>query len=152
MKDQIDLDILKALQEDGRISNAEISRRLGLAPSAVLERIRRMERTGVIERFEVRLSPRKLGLDLTVLIELDTDESPSEHKIAGQLAEIPEIQEIHEVAGTRDYFLKVRVSGTDELASVLDRIGSIPHVLNSRTTLVLRTFKETASLPLNDQK
>ena len=149
MKDQTDLDILQALQEDGRISNAEISRRLGLAPSAVLERIRRMERAGIIERFEVRLSPRKLGLDMTVLIDLATDESPSEHKIAEQLAEIPEIQEIHEVAGTLDYFLKVRVKGTDELARVLDRIGSIPHVLNSRTTLVLRTFKETASLPLN---
>ena len=143
MKDRTDLDILQALQEDGRISNAEISRRLGL------ERIRRMERAGIIERFEVRLSPRKLGLDMTVLIDLATDESPSEHNIAGQLAEIPEIQEIHEVAGTRDYFLKVRVSGTDQLAQVLDRIGSIPHVLNSRTTLVLRTFKETASLPLN---
>lgn len=151
MKDQTDLDILRALQEDGRISNAEISRRLGLAPSAVLERIRRMERAGVIDRFEVRLSPRKLGLDLTVLIELDTDESPSEHQIAEKLAEIPQIQEIHEVAGMRDYFLKVRVSGTDELASVLDRIGSIPHVLNSRTTLVLRTFKETASLPLEKE-
>ena len=61
MKDQVDLDILQALQEDGRISNAEISRRLNLAPSAVLERMRRLERSGVIERFEVRLSPRKLG-------------------------------------------------------------------------------------------
>ena len=149
MKDQTDLDILRALQQDGRITTAEISRRLNLAPSAVLERMRRLERAGVIDRFEVRLSPRKLGLNLTVLIELSTDESPSEHQIAARLAEIPEIQEIHEVAGAHDYFLKVRVSDTDELANVLDRIGSIPHVLNSRTTLVLRTFKETAALPLN---
>ncbi len=148
MKDCTDRDILLALQEDGRISNAEISRRLNLAPSAVLERVRKLEREGVIERYEVRLSPRHLGMKLTVLIALDTDEKPSEHSVADKLAEIPEIQEIHEVAGTRDYFLKVRVSDTDELARVLDKIGEVPHVLNSRTTLVLRTYKETAALPL----
>ncbi len=148
MRDQTDQEILHALQEDGRISHAEISRRLGLAPSAVLERIRKLERDGIIERYEVRISPRQIGLKLTVLIALDTDESPSEHSVADRLAEFPEIQEIHEVAGTRDYFLKVRVSDTDELAGVLDRIGGVPHVLNSRTTLVLRTYKETAALPL----
>ena len=120
-----------------------------LAPSAVLERIRKLERSGVIEKYEARLSPRKLGLKLTVLIELSTGENPGEHRIADRLAEIPEIQEIHEVAGTRDYFLKVRVADADELARVLDRIGGIPHVLSSQTTLVLRTYKETASLPLS---
>ena len=150
MKDRIDKNILQALQKDGRISNAEISRRLGLAPSAVLERVRRLERDGIIERYEVRLSPRQMGLKLTVLIALDTDEKPSEHSVADRLAEIPEIQEIHEVAGTRDYFLKVRVPDTDELARVLDKIGEVPHVLNSRTTLVLRTYKETAALPLGE--
>lgn len=146
--DKIDFQILDELQQDGRISNAEISRRLGLVPSAVLERIRRLERNGCIRNYEVRLNPRELDIRLTVFIAIDTDEAMGEYNVAAGLIDFPEIQEIHSVAGENDYILKVRVADTDELSSLLSRIGRVPGVRRSSTTLILNTYKETAAIRL----
>lgn len=150
--DRIDYQILDELQRDGKISNAEISRRLGMVPSAVLERIRRLERSGCIRNYEVRLNPRELGIKLTVFIALDTNEAIGQQNVADQLVDFPEIQEIHSVAGESDYILKVRVADTDELSALLCRIGAIPGVCRSSTTLVLNTHKETAAVRLKPEE
>ena len=150
--DKVDRQILEILQQDGKISNAEISRRLGMVPSAVLERVRRLERSGCIERYEVRLNPRQLGLKLTVFVALETAEVINQHAVADTLAGLPEIQEIHEVAGSSDYILKIRVADTDELAGVMRRIGALPEVRRARTTLILNPFKETSAVRLKPQQ
>jgi Lrp/AsnC family leucine-responsive transcriptional regulator len=150
--DANDMQILNLLQGDGRIANAEIARQVGLAPSAVLERIRKMEERGVIEEYRARLSPKMLGCGLTAftLVRANWLDSSSQ---AEALAKLPQVQEVHEVAGEDCFLIKLRVKDTDALARLLrDQIGSIPGVTSTRTTIVLSTFKETTEIPVGPRE
>jgi len=149
MIDKLDANILTILQENARTSNVDVARRVGLAPSAVLERIRKMERRGVIRGYEPRLSPAALGAPLVAFIFVHGDEKVGAQEIGRKIAKIPEVQEVHSVAGEDCYLVKVRVSGTDGLAQLLrDSFGTIPGIRSTRTTIVLSSVKETAQMPL----
>lgn len=149
MIDEIDKDILAIIQRDGRESNAEIARQIGLAPSAVLERIRKLEERGVIKGYEAKLDPQRIGLGLTVFISVRTSECYG--GVEDALAEIPEVLEVHDVAGEDCCLIKVRVKDTEELGRLLrEKIKQIPKILATRTTVVLQTFKETSALPLDN--
>jgi Lrp/AsnC family leucine-responsive transcriptional regulator len=146
MIDGIDRDILHIIQNDARISNAEIARQIGLAPSAVLERLRKLEERDVIRRYSAEIEPKALDLGLTALIAVRTSECGE--GVGELLAGIPEVQEVHEVAGDDCFFIKVRTRNTESLGCLLrEKIKSIPNVLNTRTTVVLKTFKEGMDLP-----
>jgi len=149
MIDGIDRKILKMLQENARVSNADIARGIGMAPSAVLERIRKLEQRGVIRGYESRIDPHSLGLDLTTFILVRTEEPVGCHETGEKLAAIPEVQEIHYIAGDYCYILKVRVSDTNALRTLLKKFGSYPEVSDTRTTLVLDSIKDSLKLPLN---
>ena len=147
MIDAIDKEILNIIQIDGRISNAEIARQVDLAPSAVLERIRKLEERGILKGYAAEIDARSLDLGLTALIAVRTSECGE--GVGQQLAAIPEVQEVHEVAGDDCFFIKVRTRDTDSLGELLrERLKAIPNVINTRTTVVLKTFKETMALPL----
>lgn len=147
--DATDALILGLLQENARVSNAEIARRVDMAPSAVFERIRKLEERGLIQGYEARLGARELGLGLVAFVFVRTSDAPGGGPIADQLALIPEVQEVHHVAGEDCFLLKVRVADTHALSRLLrERIGSVPSVTSTRTTVVLDTVKETARLPL----
>lgn len=149
MIDGIDAKILNILQENARTSNAEIARRVGLVPSAVLERIRRLEERGVIKGYEALVSPKEIGLGLLAFVFVRTEEIRGEDKAAGQLARIPEVMEVHHIAGEDCFLVKVRTDDTESLSRLLrEKIAAIKSVSSTRTTIVLRTVKETASLPL----
>jgi Lrp/AsnC family leucine-responsive transcriptional regulator len=150
--DANDIQILHLLQSDGRIANAEIARQVGLAPSAVLERIRKMEERGVIQEYRAQLSAKHLGMGLTAftLVRASWLDSTSQ---AEALANLPQVQEVHEVAGEDCFLVKLRVKDTDALARILrDQIGSIPGVTSTRTTIVLSTFKETTAIPVGPRE
>ena len=148
MIDAIDTQILNIIQKDARVANAEIARTIGLAPSAVLERLRKLEDRGVIRAYEAIVDAKALDLGLTALITIRTSECGD--GVGNELAAIPEVLEVHEVAGDDCFFVKVRVKDTDELGCLLrERIKAIPRVLNTKTTVVLKTFKETAVLPID---
>lgn len=148
MLDEQDLKILELLQGDARIANAEIARRIGMAPSAVLERVRRLEERGVILGYETRLSPRALGLGLTAFAFVRTNLHDATEE-AARIAAIPEVLEVHEVAGEDCFLVKVRAPDPESLLRLMrDRIGSIKGVTGTRTTVVLQTQKETAAMPL----
>jgi Lrp/AsnC family transcriptional regulator, leucine-responsive regulatory protein len=148
MIDAIDKNILDILQQNGRESNAEIARRVGLAPSAVLERIRKLEEREVIQGYEARLDPRQVGLGLTVFVAVRTSECGS--GVDEALTEIPEVLEVHDVAGEDCCLIKVRTTDTEALGRLLrEKIKLIPKVIDTRTTVVLQTFKETNALPLD---
>lgn len=150
MLDDRDLQILAILQTDARSSNAEIGRRLGLAPSAILERIRKLERRGVIQGYSARIDPRAVGGDLLAFVFVQVDERPSGDDIGQQLAAIPEVQEVHHVAGEDCYLIKVRCASPEELGRVLkSRLGSLPEVSRTRSTIVLGTMKESMELDLS---
>lgn len=149
MNDDIDERILTILQADARTSNAEIARQLGMTPSAILERIRKLEARGVILGYETRLNPRALDAGLLAFVFV-RDEGPyGTLKTGAALAAIPEVQEVHNVAGEDCYLVKVRVANTDELGRLLrERFGSIPSIRATRTTIVLDTLKESAQVSL----
>jgi Lrp/AsnC family leucine-responsive transcriptional regulator len=147
MIDNIDREILNIIQKDARISNAEIARQVELAPSAVLERVRKLEERGVIRGYSADIDPKVLGYGLTAIIAVRTSECGA--GVGEQLAAVPEVQEIHEVAGDDCFYIKVRTRDTESLGVLLrETVKAIPNVLNTRTTVVLKTFKEGNILPV----
>ncbi len=147
--DAIDLTILKLLQDDGRMANAEIARRVSLAPSAVFERIRKLEAAGVIAGYHARLDPRRFKLGLIAFVAVKTDEPVGSTIAAQELARIPEVLEIHNVAGEDGYLCKVRVESPEALGRLLrEKFGAARHVTATRSTVVLETFRESSRLPL----
>src|SRR5262245_31048328 len=110
MFDEIDLQILNILQQNARISNAEIARQVGMAPSAVLERIRKLETRGVIQGYEARINPESLGLHLLAYVFVRSEERLGDKHTGELLAQIPEVQEVHHIAGEDCYLAKVRVA------------------------------------------
>ena len=146
MIDGIDRQIIQIVQQDARISNAEIARQVGLAPSAVLERLRKMEERGVIRGYHADIDPSALDFGLTAFVAVRSSECGTAEEA---LSEIPEVLEFHDVAGEDSYWLKIRTKNTEELGRLLtEKIKPIPTVLGTRTTIVLQTFKETTALPI----
>jgi len=153
MLDATDLAILELLQANARISNADIARQLDMAPSAILDRIRKLEQRGVIQGYTTRIDAAAVGLGLTAFILVRTEERVGSGAIGQALARIPEVQELHHVAGEDCYLVKVRVPDTEGLSRLLhNRFGRLKGVRNTRSTIVLSTVKETAALPLPDPK
>lgn len=150
MIDKIDMTILTILQDNGRTSNADIARAVGMAPSAVLERMRKLERKGVIRGFEAVLRPKDVGFTLTAFTFVRADEGVGSTDIGKALAQVPGVLEAHYTAGQDSYLVKVRARDTEHLQCILQQFGAIPGVRDTRTTVVLTTLKETRSLPLSD--
>jgi Lrp/AsnC family leucine-responsive transcriptional regulator len=149
--DDTDRQIVAFLQRDARMANAEIARRLGMAPSAIFDRIRKLEERHIIDGYEARLNAKAVGLGLTAFIFVRGEDTAGDPKIGALLAKIPEAQEIHHVAGEDCYLMKVRVADTDALGTLLrERIGAIKSVRSTRTTIALGTLKETYRLPVGE--
>src|SRR5215475_14308530 len=148
MIDATDIGILKILQENARTSNAEIARQVGLAPSAVFERIRKLEDRGVIEGYGARLNPKVMGVPLLAFVFVRADDRRAD-ETAARVAAIPEVLEVHDVAGEDCLLVKVRAADTEALGRLLrDRFGRIASITSTRTTIVLETVKESSALPL----
>lgn len=150
--DTTDLRILSLLQKNARTSNAEIARRVELAPSATLERIRKLEKQGVIRDYRALVDPSSVGLGLLAFVFVKTEESVSEQCTGDRLASLPEVLEVHHVAGEDCYLAKIRAASPEDLGKILrEKLGAISTVTATRTTIVLETVKDGASLPLNGQ-
>lgn len=149
--DAIDRRILRELQADGRISNLKLAEAVHLSPTAVLERVRRLTREGVILGYEARLNPTHLGAGLLVFVEILLDRTVTDvletFKAAVQAR--PEILECHLVAGGFDYLVKTRVA---DMAAYREFLGStlwsLPGVRETRTYAVMEEIKNTTRLPV----
>jgi Lrp/AsnC family leucine-responsive transcriptional regulator len=126
-----------------------MARELGMAPSAVLERKRKLEKTGIIKGYEVRLDAKALGLPLTVFIQVKTEEKVGKTTVGHRLAELPNIQTVHFIAGEYSYMLQAQLRDTDDLVDLLRAIGATPEVSDTRTILVLDSIKESLGLPMD---
>lgn len=152
MIDVIDRQILNILQSEARTSNAEIARQVGLAASATLERVRKLEAGGLIKGYEAKLCPQCLDRTTLAYVFVRSEESPGHQSTGECLAEIPAVLEVHHVAGEDCYLAKVRVESTEALGRLLrEDFGNIPSVASTRTTIVLETIKETSKLPIGDE-
>src|ERR1700752_2031557 len=110
--DKTDLQILRLMQENARISNADMARELGMAPSGVLERVKKLEQKQVLQQYTTRINPVALGQKMLAFIFMKVADGPGYSDTAKQLAQIPEVQEVHNIAGEDCYLVKVRTYDT----------------------------------------
>jgi Lrp/AsnC family leucine-responsive transcriptional regulator len=148
MIDDTDRQILTILQGNARISNAEIARQVGMAPSAILERIRRLEARGVIQGYETRINPEALGLGLLAFVYVRSSDFAGETRTADLLGAFPEVQEVHHIAGEDCFLVKVRVRDAKTLGRLLRSFSKTGAVSSTRTTIVLETVHENGRLSL----
>lgn len=150
MIDKKSLKILKILQEKARIPNTEVARQVGLAPSAVLERIRKMENQGIIDGYEVRLNPERFSKNLVAFITARVDSiKDREGEIGSLISKFDEVQEVHYIAGDDAYLVKARIADTRELNMLLrKKIAAVEGVVQTTTSTVLETYKETARISI----
>lgn len=152
MIDAIDAIILDKLQHNARETQADIARAVGLAPSAVLERIRKLEARRIIRGYTAELDPRVLDQQMLAFVAVRSVEGPAEDNVAQRLAALPQVLEVHHIAGDDCYLIKVRTKDAEALGVLLrTTIGRIPGVRSTRTTIVLETVKETSRLPIARQ-
>jgi Lrp/AsnC family transcriptional regulator, leucine-responsive regulatory protein len=150
--DEVDSRILELLQDNARMTQADIAKAVGLAPSAVLERIRKLESKGIIRGYLAIIDPHVVDRGLLAFVSVRTSEHGPQMPSAIALSEIPEVLEVHHVAGDDCYLLKVRARDAEHLGQLLrQRISSVPNVTSTRTTIVLENVKETARIPIADR-
>jgi Lrp/AsnC family leucine-responsive transcriptional regulator len=147
MINKIDAQILNILQENSRISNAEIARRVKMAPSAVLERIKKLEKNEIIKKYTAQLNATAVNKDLLAFIHVRATGPIVDQNTAKALAKVTEVQEVHMVAGEDCFLVKVRVENPAALTELLrTKIATISSIRSTSTTIVLETVKETSEL------
>jgi Lrp/AsnC family transcriptional regulator, leucine-responsive regulatory protein len=142
--DSIDLQILSLVQTNARISNADIARELSMAPSAVLERVKKLEQKKVITGYNAQINPAAVQQKLLAFIFIKSSEGfTCSTNTADALAEIPEVQEVHHIAGEDCFLIKVRTADSASLMQLMrSKLKNIPNISSTKTTIVLETVKE----------
>ena len=147
--DEIDYRILRELQFNARISNADLAERVGLSASPCWTRVRALEQQGVIEKYVSIFDQAALGLPDTVIIEVTLDRHDDEtlKKFETALDRLPEVVEAYLLTGEYDFFIKVAVAGTEGYERFLrEKLYKIPGIRHSRTSFTLRCLKRTYSV------
>ncbi|MGV6943540.1 Lrp/AsnC family transcriptional regulator [Sphingobacterium kyonggiense] len=145
--DQIDLQILRIMQENARTNNADIARELGMAPSAILERVKKLEQKEVILQYNARINPAAIDQKMLSFIFIKTQDIIGVQKVGLLLAEIPEVLEVHDIAGEDGYLIKVRTNDSAGLVDLMrNTLSKIDGIISTRTTIVLETVKEDNKL------
>ena len=137
--DDIDQQLVAALVRDGRASHAELARLVGLSAPSVHERVRRLERDGVLRGYTADVDPHALGLAVTALVGILQREGAEQDDLADALAQVPEVEDCWAVAGEEAFVVKVRVADVDALEHTLGVLRRTPGVARTRTTVVLST-------------
>lgn len=143
--DRIDRRILRLLQEDGRISNVALAAAVGLSPTPCLERVRKLERHGVIEGYHARVDPDKLGSPLLVFVEITLTRTSADTfaQFSDAARKTDEILECHLVSGNFDFLIKARVPDMASYRKLLgETILNLPGVNESRTYVVMEAIKQ----------
>ncbi len=136
--DERDAAIIAALQEDARATFADIGKLVGLAPSSVHDRVRKLEQLGVISGYRAEVNPQSLGLFVTALVSVTPLDPRQPDDLAERVLEFHEVEDCHSVAGDENYIVKVRTRTTGELEEFLRRLREKAEV-QTRTTIVLST-------------
>ncbi|GAB1836321.1 winged helix-turn-helix transcriptional regulator [Achromobacter xylosoxidans] len=150
--DRIDLKILDILQREGRISVTELAERVTLSATPCSDRIKRMEREGVISGYHARVNPAALGKNLLVFLEIKLSAKSGDvfDKVKKELLYVPEVMECHLVSGDFDYLVKARLTEMNEYRRLLGEIlKRLPASAESRSYVVMEEIKETLFLPVD---
>ena len=148
--DRIDLTILDTLQHDGRISNADLAKKVNLSASPCLERVRRLEAEGYIKGYRATLDAKRLKYGMTSFIQVSLDRTTvgDFNCFKEEVIKIKEVVECHMVAGGFDYLLKVRFDNMDDYRVVLGAIVELPAVSTTHTYVVLEDIKTDDGIPI----
>ncbi|MFW8593418.1 Lrp/AsnC family transcriptional regulator [Cribrihabitans neustonicus] len=146
--DRFDRAILNVLAEDGRISIADLARRIGLSKSPTQTRLKRLETGGIITGYRALVDPIRLGLDHVAFVEVKLDDTREAAlaKFNAAVIRVPEIEQAHMLASHFDYLLKVRTRSMSDYRAVLgEKISSLPHVSSTSTYVAMQAVKEEAA-------
>jgi len=148
--DKIDQIILKELQNNGRISNVELSKRVNLSPSPCLDRVKRLENEGYIEDYKAVINPTKLGFDMFAYVSVTLDKTTNDSfaHFQSDISNIKEIVECDMVAGGFDYLLKLSVKNMKSYRSLLGQISELSGVSQTHTYIVIENVKKDKGLPI----
>ena len=147
--DKLDRNILRIMQEDGRISMKELGERVGLSITPCIERVKRMERDGVITGYYAKVEPAALGAKLLVFVEITLNQKSASafEQFRSAVLHIPEVQECHLVSGDFDYLIKARIHEMAEYRKLLgDMLLQLPGAAQSKSYVVMEEIKETLVL------
>jgi len=150
--DRTDRRILECLQEDGRMSNVALAKKVNLTPTPCLERVRRLERDGYISGYTALLDPELVGRGLLVFVEINLARTSPDvfRDFRREAGKLDEVLECHLVSGNFDYLIKARVRDMQEYRELLgEKILSLPGVNGSRSYMVMENVKESVRLPLS---
>lgn len=149
--DGVDRKILRELQNDARLSNVELARRVALSATPCVERVRRLERLGYISGYHARLDPARLGAGLTVFVQVQLDRTTSDvfDQFARAVRTLSQVVECHMVAGGFDYLIKLRVADMEAYRKLLgDELTLLPGVLQTHTYLAMEEVVDRQSVPV----
>ena len=148
MIDDLDIKILKILQEKGRTKRNEIGEAVGLSIPSVSERLNKLESKGVLEGYYAKVNKKAFGYDIMVYIHVIMESSKHYKNLIAHVDKIPQILECHSVLGEGSHLLKAIVKNTESLEKLLSEIQSWPGVSATKTTFVLSTIKETTAIEI----
>jgi Lrp/AsnC family leucine-responsive transcriptional regulator len=149
--DKIDRHILQLLQKDGRMAMKELGDKIGLSITPCIERVKRMERDGVITGYYARVNPEAVGINLLVFVEITLHHKSAKtfEQFRHEVLLIPEVMECHLVSGDFDYLIKARIREMSEYRKLLgDMLLQLPNAVQSKSYVVMEQIKETLELPM----
>jgi Lrp/AsnC family transcriptional regulator, leucine-responsive regulatory protein len=147
--DNVDLRILSLMQENARIPNVDMAKQLEMAPSAVLERVKKLEQKGVIKGYTAVINPPAVGQKFLAFVFIRTSDAFASEETRAALAAIEEVQEVHSIAGEDCWLVKVRTADSSELMSLMrNKFARIPTIQSTKTTIVLETIKEEQKITI----
>ena len=149
--DKLDRAILKELQRQGRISNADLAESVNLSPSACHRRVQRLEKEGYIKEYVALLNPQKIGVATTVFVEIRLSAQADDvlESFENAVKRIPDVLECHLMAGTADYILKIVAENTEDFARIHRQfLTRLPAVAQMQSSFSLRTVLKTTALPM----
>ncbi len=152
MLDDLDITILKKLQENGRTKRNELADAIGLSIPSLSERLKKLEDNGVIDGYYTKVNRHVFGFDIMAFVSVIMDSSKNYEKFSELVKKTPEILECHAILGEGSHILKIVVKGSKDLEMLLGKIQSWTGVHRTVTSFVLSTIKETTSLNLQSKK
>ena len=153
--DQTDIKILNILQQDGRITNTKLAKEIGLSPPAMLERVRRLESSGVISKYVALLDRQKAGFNLLaiIIVKLSLHQISSLQMVKERLVELEEVLECLQLTGDVDFLLKVAIKDMNTYTEfVNNKLSGIPGIETIKTSFVLASLKSSTFLHLKDKE
>jgi len=148
MVDDLDIKILKILQENGRIKRNEIGEAVGLSIPSVSERMHKLETKGILEGYYAKVNKKAFGYDIMAYIHVFMDSSKYYNSLIANVEKIPQILECHSILGEGSHLLKAIVKNTESLEKLLSKIQSWSGVTATKTTFVLSIIKETTAIEI----